>query len=181
MEKYFDWFLLRDADLGFPRFTTLRRRLAEYDELAQDLYRKMCRDFGIEKPLPLSVGMMLNGSQIISDKKPSGGICFPCYYAKAPEVWVEWRIFVSVTHSKLYHERTLWETIPHEVSHAIHGMVDRESFEEHEHGNEFMDIFKICQKFYYRVIPGTAFRMKSTDFYTMLDEAKSDLDRFGAE
>lgn len=166
MEAYSNYYLLGNSDIGYPRFTTARRKLETYREAVYEIFPKMFDEFGIEnRPENIFVGFMLNKVSLINTKKSSAGFFVSSTCGKV------FYIYLSLFHAIHFHDETLDNTVPHEVCHGIHRQIDHDTFVTDGHGKDFEDLLEICAKVTH-MNPKNGFFIPAVDFEAHISHLK---------
>lgn len=147
MEKYGDYYLLNPGDFGTPRFTSMRRKLCHMQSVADIILEKLMEDFGIpeiRKP-DFQIKYMVNSLEIIHRDKTVAGF-EQSSIEKNTQILKKSAIYISWYHAENLFEKTVENTIPHEVCHTIHSMVDLETKCKDSHGIEFQYFLERARK-----------------------------------
>lgn len=140
-----DYIVLENFDIDFPRFSTMQRRLEEYEGFAWELYSKTCREFGVYCFPKLEFRYFALNP--LANSMYAGVCVSEISKLNGQKILRELMIGVSFTHSRIYDDRIYDEVIPHEVCHALHAVLDLESLTpENYHGEFFFELARYLKK-----------------------------------
>lgn len=165
MKKFDGYFVVEDSDIGFPRFTSLRRQLEEYDGYVTEVYRKMCAEFGITNYPKIYTEYMLNSKH---KTLPAVATCSPRGHRNSEEIYNissidSFAIRIDMAVAKRHDQQIYIDAIPHEVCHAIHFLLDWDECCDDSHGNAFKDLLKIVKKLFPETKPDVGFAVPDID------------------
>jgi hypothetical protein len=158
MIKHAYGYIVEERELEFPRFTSMRRKLTELSLTGKEIYREMCREFNIYDLPPIEYQYFVNNDNV---GKSVNGFCGRWTITKKSVVSVDhFQLGMSYAYCKNLFSKAIGATLPHEICHAVHMLIDYEGCDANPHGEDFESLLKICMKKFpelYPACPGTPF------------------------
>lgn len=169
MWKYSEKVFLDGSDTGFPRFTTLRRKMRDAQLFGDKMYKKICGELGLDSLPEIVYLPFLN---CVDSKEPAFGCCAfweseDNKYGIAKVLVGLGKVFVEDAWDKIY-----YQTLPHEIAHVINRLYDKKTYDNHDHGKDFLDIYQLITR-YFSVYKDTVTYKLPNDwvYYEKINEA----------
>jgi hypothetical protein len=140
MEEMYKKYYILQGEIGYPRFTTYRRQLSKMVDFAEEIMETMCKiyDFGEIPEIKFQYFI-----QKTDCKELASG--FHTAYLNEDNSVDYHFIGLNFTDAKEFPERIMLETLPHELAHALHLMINRPDQEKNPHGEMFDQICRLIE------------------------------------
>lgn len=135
-KKYY----MLEGEIGYPKFTGLRRKLSKMVDFAEEILEVMCPIYGIQEIPKVKFQYFVQKADCT--ELASG--FHTAYLFKDNSVDYH-LIGLSITDTREFPDRVMYETLPHEIAHTLHFHIDRKDLNENPHGEMFERICRLIE------------------------------------
>jgi hypothetical protein len=140
MEEMYKRYYMLDAEIGYPRFTGLRRKLSEMVDFADKILQVMCPIYNLQSIPDIEFKYYVQKA----DCKELASGFHTMYLFKDNSIDYH-LIGINLTDTKQHPDRVMFSTVPHEIAHLLHCEIDRADQCKNQHGEMFDQICRMIE------------------------------------